>query len=243
MASFPAREVANDVEIGMDDQPSLRGARGRGVGSDDNGDEGSHIIRVFVAEPTTLIREGLVALLGREHDIAVIAVVQRGEKIIPAVRKLEPDVALLAGAFPGHDGINIARAIGTALPACRCAIVSMDRQPAHLQRAIAAKVPGYLVHDASAAFLIAAVRQLAMGKKVIDPGLTYSALASTASPLTLREADALRAVAKGFTTEEVAASLCLTTGTIRNYLSRAIAKVGARNRVDAIRRAEESGWL
>ncbi len=201
------------------------------------------MIRTLVAEPTTLTREGIVALLGREKDIDLIAVLQRSEEVVPTARALKPDVALIAAAFPGHDGIAIARALYAALPGCCSAILSPGRRLPDFKRAIAADVHGFLVHDCTAEFLTGAVRQLASGNKVIDPGLTFSALGSTACPLTVREAETLRAAAQGSTTGEIAKSLCLTTGTVRNYLSHAIAKTGARNRVDAIRIAAESGWL
>jgi two-component system response regulator DesR len=201
------------------------------------------MIRTFVAEPTTLTREGLVALLAREADIELIAAVERAEEVLPAAGELKPDIALLADVFPDHDGIVIAETLHATLPACRCAILSHTRHPGHLERAVAAQVYGYLVHDCPAEFLCAAIRQMAAGNKVIDPELAFSMVGSKACPLTLREAEALRAAAKGFTTEEIAENLCLAAGTVRNYLSRAMTKVGGRNRVDAIRIADESGWL
>jgi two-component system response regulator DesR len=201
------------------------------------------VIRTLVAEPTTLTREGLVAILSREKDIDLIAIVQHGDEVIPAARALSPDVAVVAATFPGHDGIAIVRAIHTDLPECRCAILGSGHGLGDLRRAIAAHVHGFLVHDCPAEFLAQAVRQLATGKTIIDPGLPFSVLGSTPCPLTTREADALRLAAQGSTTAEIAASLCLTTGTVSNYLSRAITKAGARNRVDAIRIADESGWL
>ncbi|MBV9446592.1 MAG: response regulator transcription factor [Streptosporangiaceae bacterium] len=201
------------------------------------------MIRTFVAEPTTLTREGLIALLSREKDIELIAAVECAEDVIPAARELKPDVALIAGAFPDHDGILIARAMQAMLPQCRCAILSHTCQARDLERAIAAQVHGYLAHDCPAEFLCAAIRQMAVGNKIIDPRLAFIVVGSKANPLTLREMEALRVAAKGFTTAEIAEHLCLAPGTVRNYLSRAIAKVGARNRVDAIRIADESGWL
>ena len=201
------------------------------------------MIRTFVAEPTTLTREGLVALLGRENDIELIAAVQCAEEVMPTARELKPDVALLADDFPGHDGISIARSLQAEIPQCRCAILSHTGNPRDLERAIAAQVHGYLVHDCSGAFLSTAIRQMAVGNKVVDPRLAFRIVGVKACPLTLREAEALRAAAKGFTTAEIAECLCLSVGTVRNYLSRAIAKVGARNRVGAIRIADESGWL
>jgi two-component system, NarL family, response regulator DesR len=203
----------------------------------------TRMIRTFVAEPTTLTREGLIALLSREADIEPIAAVQCAEDVVPTARELKPEVALISDAFPGQDGILLARVLQAAVPGCHCAILSHTRDPRHLERAITADVDGYLVHDCPAEFLCTAIRQLAAGNKVIDPMLAFSVVDSKANPLTLREMEALRVAAKGFTTAEIAEHLCLATGTVRNYLSRAIAKVGARNRVDAIRIADESGWL
>jgi two-component system response regulator DesR len=201
------------------------------------------MIKTLIAEPTTLIREGLVAFLSREGDIELVAAVQSADDVVPTARELKPDVALVADVFPGQDGIPIARTLQATLPTCRCAILSHTRDPRHLERAIATDVDGYLVHDSPGEFLSTAIRQLAAGNKVIDPMLAFRAVGSKTCPLTLREAEALSAAAKGFTTAEIATQLCLASGTVRNYLSRAIAKVGARNRVDAIRIAGESGWL
>jgi two-component system response regulator DesR len=152
---------------------------------------------------------------------------------------VRPDVALIAAAFPDRDGITVAAGMRTAVPGCHCAILSSGWRPRDLQRAVAAGVRGFLVLDSPAQFLIDAVRLLAVGRQVVDPRLSLR----ERCPLTTREADALSAAAEGATTAEIAAVLCLTEGTVRNYLSRAIAKTGARNRVDAIRIASESGWL
>ena len=140
------------------------------------------MIRTFVAEPTTLAREGLVALLSREHDIDLIATAERGEDVVPKARVLKPDVVLLAAAFPGRDGIDIARALRAVLPECRCAILSPGRRPRDLERAIAAQVHGFLVHDCPAEFLAEAIRQLASGNKVIDPGRAPGAPAQQGMP-------------------------------------------------------------
>jgi two-component system response regulator DesR len=201
------------------------------------------VIRTLVAEPATLAREGLVALLSRADDIDLVATVRRGEEVVPAARALKPDVAVIAATFPGHDGIAIVRAMHSALPGCRCAIMSSGHRLRDLRRATAAHVHGFLVHDCSAELITQAIRELASGKQVIHPGLGAGAMGAAACPLTSREADTLRLAAQGSTTAEIAKSLCLTVGTVRNYLSRAITKAGARNRVDAIRIADESGWL
>src|SRR5580692_992550 len=197
------------------------------------------MIRTLIAEPITLTREGLVALLGRESDIELAATVRRREEVVSTARAVRPDVALLAAAFPDRDGITVAAGMHAAVPSCRCAILSSRWRSRDLQRAAAAGVRGFLAWDSPAQFLTDAVRQLAVGRQVADPRLSFS----ERCPLTTRESDALRAAAKGATTAEIATVLCLSEGTVRNYLSRAIAKVGARNRVDAIRIAGESGWL
>lgn len=197
------------------------------------------MIRILIAEPMTLTREGLVALLGRERDIELAATVGHREDVLSTARAVRPDVALLAAEFPDRDGIAVAAGMRTAVPNCRCAILSFGWRPRDLQRAVAVGVRGFLVLDSPAQFLTDAVRRLAVGRQVVDPRLSLR----ERCPLTTREADALRTAAEGSTTAEIAAVLCLAEGTVRNYLSRAIAKTGARNRVDAIRIASESGWL
>lgn len=201
------------------------------------------MIRTLVAEPWALIREGLVVILNRENDIEVVGALERVQEVIPAVRIRKPHVALLAAVFPDTEGISLAQAVQAAMPECHCAILSTARSWHSLQRAVAANLDGYLVYDCQAEFLTSAVRQMAAGNKVIDPSLTFTVVDHGVSPLTEREAQALRAAAEGSTTAEIALFLRLAEGTVRNYLSRAIAKTGARNRVDAIRIAEERGWL
>lgn len=197
------------------------------------------IIRTLIAEPVTLTREGLVALLGRESDIELAATVRSREEVLATARAVRPDVALLAAAFADRDGITVAAGMHAAVPSCRCAILSSNWRSRDLQRAAAAGVQGFLAWDSPAQFLTDAVRQLAVGRQVVDPRLSLR----EQCPLTTREADALRAAAEGSTTAEIATVLCLSEGTVRNYLSRAIAKTGTRNRVGAIRVAARSGWL
>jgi two-component system response regulator DesR len=197
------------------------------------------VIRTLIAEPVTLTREGLVALLGRESDIELAATVRCREEVLATARAVRPDVALLAAAFADRDGIVVAAGMHAAVPSCRCAILSSSWRSGDLQRAAAAGVRGFLAWDSPAQFLTDAVRQLAVGRQVVDPRLSFR----EQCPLTTREADALRAAAEGSTTAEIATVLCLSEGTVRNYLSRAIAKTGARNRVGAIHVAAKSGWL
>lgn len=197
------------------------------------------MIRILIAEPMTVAREGLIALIGRESDIELAAAVQRREEVVTMARAMRPDVVLLAAAFPDRDGTTVAAGLHAAVPDCYCAMLSSRWRSRDLQRAVAAGVRGFLAWDSPAEFLTDAVRQVAVGRQVADPRLSFS----ERCPLTTREADALRAAAQGATTAEIATVLFLTEGTVRNYLSRAITKAGARNRVDAIRIAGESGWL
>lgn len=192
-----------------------------------------------MAEPVTLAREGLVALLSRAADIDLVAAVSRAEDVIPAARAFQPDVAVIAAAFPGDDGVAVARNLHAAVPGCRCALLTTSRRSRGPRRAIAAYVHGFLGHDCPADFIIDAIRHLADGKDVPHPGDADGG----DCPLTVREADVLRLAAQGATTAEIATTLCLSSGTVRNYLSRAITKAGARNRVHAIRIAHDSGWF
>jgi len=201
------------------------------------------VIRTLIAEQTCIIRAGLVAFLSCADDIKVIAELQRGDDVVSASRALLPDVAVLGASLPGADGFAAARALHAELPTCHSLIMSDQRDPAGVRRAVAAHATGFVVRDAPPDFLTDAVRRAAGGKKVIDPDLAFAALNAEENPLTSRELDALRLAAQGATTAEIATDLCLSAGTVRNYLSRAIAKTGARNRVDAIRIITSAGWL
>ncbi len=201
------------------------------------------MIQILVGIPSALTRVGLVTVLNGEADMEVIAAVEHGAQAIAEARELKPDVALLAAALPGQDGFAVVRALRAEVPCCRCAILNSTRDPRDVWRAVEAGAIGYLIDDCSLESLISAVRGVAAGRKTVDPEVALDALIRTRSPLTSRESDALRMAARGSTTAEIASALCLASGTVRNYVSRAIVKVGARNRLDAIRIAEESGWI
>ena len=204
---------------------------------------GNGMIRTLIAEQTSLIRAGLVALLSGTGDIHVIAELQRGDQVVSASLAFQPDVAVLDAALPGADGFAAARALHAELPSCRSLIMSERRDPAGLRRAVAAHATGFVMRDVAPDFMAEAVRRVARGKKVVDPELAFAALNTAKNPLTDRELDVLRLAAEGSTTAEIAGRLCLSVGTVRNYLSRAITKTGGRNRVDAIRIADGAGWL
>jgi len=201
------------------------------------------VIRTLIAEQSSLIRAGLVALLSSAGDIEVVAELERGDRVVPASRALLPDVAVLAADLPGTDGFATAQALHVELPSCHALIMSEQRDPSDLRRAAAAHAIGFVVRDAPPDFITDAIRRVAKGRKVVDPDLAFAALNAVNSPLTSRELEALRLAAEGATTAEIAKDLCLSVGTVRNYLSRAITKTGARNRVDAIRIAVCAGWF
>jgi two-component system response regulator DesR len=201
------------------------------------------VIRVLVAEDQNMIRGALVALISREADMEVVAELERGDVVVEAAVRTQPDVAVLDIDMPGLDGLGAARQLHEKLPDCQNLVLTGLSQPGHLLRALRAHVRGFLLKDAPAAALANAIRQVARGERVIDPELIAAALDTGESPLTARETDVLRAADSGVSTEEMAAALALSPATVRNYLSNAITKVGARNRIDAIRIARDAGWF
>jgi two-component system, NarL family, response regulator DesR len=201
------------------------------------------VIRVLIAEDQTMVRGALRALLDLEEDLEVVAEVGRGDAVVEAAREHRPDVALLDIEMPGLDGIEAARALATAVPEVRAVVLTTFGRPGFLRRAMEVGASGFLVKDAPVAELARAIRAVVAGERVIDRDLAAAALAIGATPLSAREADVLREAADGATVAEIARRLFLSEGTVRNYLSSAIGKTGARTRVEAARVAEEKGWL
>jgi two-component system, NarL family, response regulator DesR len=200
-------------------------------------------IRVLLAEDQAMIREALAALLSFEGDIEVVAQVGRGDEVTAAALASRPDVALLDIEMPGMDGLTAAAALQAASPGTKIVILTTFGRPGYLRRAMESGVSGFIVKDSPAEKLARTIREIRDGKKVIDPELAAAALAEGASPLTPRERDVLAASHDGATIAEIAAALYLSEGTVRNYLSACIQKTGARNRTEALRVAEERGWL
>ncbi|MCW8218531.1 response regulator transcription factor [Streptomyces griseolus] len=200
-------------------------------------------IRLLLAEDQSMVREALAALLGLEPDIEVVAQVARGDEVLEAARAQRPDVALLDIEMPGRTGIEAAADLHRELPGVKVVVVTTFGRPGYLRRAMEAGADAFLVKDAPASRLAAAVRSVLAGERVIDPALAAAALAEGADPLTHREREVLRAAADGATNAEIAGALHLSPGTVRNYLSTAIQKLAARNRAEAVRVAREKGWL
>ncbi|WP_328695695.1 response regulator transcription factor [Streptomyces sp. NBC_00342] len=201
------------------------------------------MIRLLLAEDQSMVREALAALLGLEPDIEVVAQVARGDEVLAAAREHRVDVALLDIEMPGMTGIEAATELHRELPGVKVVVVTTFGRPGYLRRAMESGADAFLVKDAPASQLAAAVRKVLAGERVIDPTLAAAALADGASPLTDREREVLRTAADGSTNAEIAAVLHLSQGTVRNYLSTAIQKLAARNRAEAVRMAQEKGWL
>jgi two-component system, NarL family, response regulator DesR len=201
------------------------------------------MIRILIAEDQGMVRGALAALLALEPDLEVVAEVASGDEVLTAARETHPDVALLDIEMPGMDGVEAAATLRRELPETAPLIVTTFGRPTYLRRAMEAGAAGFLVKDAPSDRLANAIRRAATGERVVDPELAAAALAEGESPLTTREREALEASADGAPISEIAGRLYLSEGTVRNYLSAAIVKTGARNRVEALRIARDKGWL
>jgi two-component system, NarL family, response regulator DesR len=200
-------------------------------------------IRVLLAEDQSMVRGAMAALLAMEPDLDVVAQVASGDAVVAEALRVRPDVAVLDIEMPGMDGLSAAAALRTALPACRVLIVTTFGRPGYLRQAMEAGALGFVLKDAPAAELAAAIRNVAAGRRSVDPALALDALSEGSNPLTEREREVLRATTEQATVAEIAASMTLSEGTVRNHLSAAIQKVGARNRAEAARLARDKGWL
>ncbi|TDD52109.1 response regulator transcription factor [Kribbella antibiotica] len=200
-------------------------------------------IRLLIADDQALVRGALAALLDLEPDLEVVSEVGRGDEVVAAAKASTPDVALLDVEMPGLDGIEAAAALRTAVPGVRILMVTTFGRPGYLRRAMEAGAAGFVVKDTPAAQLADAVRRVHQGLRVVDPSLAAETLVAGTSPLTGRESDVLRAAREGGTVADIAKELHLSEGTVRNHLSAAIGKTGARTRAEAARIALDNGWL
>lgn len=201
------------------------------------------MIKVMIAEDVHMVRGALVALLRLESDIEVVAEVAGGNEIMPAAQVTHPDVAVIDIDLPGKDGLTAATELHEQMPECRTLILTSLGRPGTLRRALAAKVSGFLLKDAPPDKLASAIREVSVGRRVVDSELALAAWDGADCPLTGREIEVLRLAADGANAVDIAARLYLSAGTVRNYLTTAVTKLNARNRVDAIRIAKEAGWL
>ena len=201
------------------------------------------MIKVMIAEDVHMVRGALIALLRLESDIDVVAEVADGDDILPTARDAHPDVAVIDIDLPGKDGLTAAGELHEQLPEIRTLILTSLGRPGTLRRALAVKVGGFLLKDAPPDKLASAIREVSVGRRVMDSELALAAWDSTDCPLTGREIEVLRMAANGANVVDIAANLYLSAGTVRNYLTTTVSKLNARNRVDAIRIAKEVGWL
>lgn len=201
------------------------------------------MIRLLLADDQALVRGALAALLDLEPDLEVVAQVGRGDEVVPAARESAADVALLDVEMPGLDGIAAAAALAADVPGCRSLIVTTFGRPGYLRRALDAGASGFVVKDTPSGRLADAVRRVHSGLRVVDPDLAVASLTVGASPLTEQESRVLTLAADGGTVAQVAGEAHLSEGTVRNYLSSAMGKTGARTRAEAVRIARENGWL
>lgn len=201
------------------------------------------MIRVLLAEDQAMVRGALAALLALEADLEVVGEVGRGDQVVPRALEARPDVALVDIEMPALDGLSAAAQLRAAVPACRVIILTTFGRPGYLRRAMEAGASGFLLKDAPATELADAIRRVARGQRVVDSTLALAALSEGANPLSEREREALALSAASGTVADIAATLGLSEGTVRNHLSAAIQKVGARNRAEAARIASGKGWL
>lgn len=201
------------------------------------------MIRVLIAEDQGMVRGALASLLELEPDIEVVAQVSRGDEVLAAVLAAAPDVALLDIEMPGATGLEAAEVLNREAPGCRVVIVTTFGRPGYLRRAMEGGAAGFLLKDAPATELARAIRRAAAGERVVDPGLAAAALSEGESPMTEREHEVLVASRQHATVADIAGALYLSPGTVRNHLSSVMRKLDARNRAEAVRVAEEKGWL
>lgn len=200
------------------------------------------MIRVVIAEDQKMVLGALAALLEIDGDLEVIGRAQDGEAALAICRELKPDVLLTDIEMPRMTGLELAAAVKREMPGTRIIILTTFARGGYLRRALEAGASGYLLKDSPAEHLANAVRRVKAGGRVVDPELAAEAW-SEPDPLTDRERQVLRLAGEGRTSAEIAGELHLSDGTVRNYLSEAISKLGAGNRIEAARIAREKGWL
>ncbi len=190
-----------------------------------------------------MVRGALASLLDLEPDIEVVAQIPRGDEVVSTALATHPNVALLDIEMPGLSGLEAAEQLNRAIPECQVLILTTFGRPGYLRRAMEGGAAGFLLKDAPAHELANAIRRAVAGERVVEPGLAAAALSQGESPLTPREHEVLAASRHHATVADIAAALYLSPGTVRNHLSSVMQKLDARNRAEAVRVAEEKGWL
>ncbi|MGH3872840.1 MAG: response regulator transcription factor [Pseudonocardiaceae bacterium] len=220
-----------DAYPGIPEQPSVAGHCAQDT------------IRVFLVIDMSLLRGALAALLSNEDDIEVVAGMALGDRVIPTAVRHRPDIVVVDVDQSGADVLATTQALHERLPECRVVVLATARRPGLVRRALDVPVAGAVDKEAQPRRLLTTIRQVAKGKRTIDPALAVAAIGVAGSPLTPRELTVLDLASGGASPTEIAQRLFLSRGTVCNYLSRVITKLGARTRIDAIRIAHEAGWI
>jgi two-component system response regulator DesR len=201
------------------------------------------MIRVLIAEDQALVLGALAALLRLEDDIDVVGTAGNGKDALALGRELRPDVVLTDVEMPQMTGLELATQLAQDGSPCKVVILTTFARSGYLRRALAAGVRGYLLKDAPADALATAIRQVHGGGSAIAPELALESWSGAQDPLSERERQVLRLAGEGRTSAEIARQVHLSEGTVRNYLSEAISKLNAGNRIEAYRLARDAGWL
>jgi len=201
------------------------------------------LLKILVAEDAAMIRGALVALIELEPDLKVVAEVDKDSEILPTALLYQPDVAIIDVDQPGFDGLTAATQLHGRLPSCRTLILTSLGRPGLLRAVLSASAGGFILKDAPPSQLAAAIRNVASGRRAVSPDFVVPTWSSNSMPLSPREHSVLRLAGDGAEPAEIAVAMHLSIGTVRNYLTTIVAKLHARNRVDAIRKAYDIGWL
>jgi two-component system response regulator DesR len=204
------------------------------------------MIRVYLVEDQALVRDAVAALLGLDFNIEIIGQASNGQDALNAIEALDsdlhPDIILTDIEMPTMNGIELSEKIAAKFPAIKMVIMTIFSRAGYIRRALTTGVKGFILKEAPSEELINALKKVMQGQKVIDPELAINAL-DDSDPLTDKERKALKLASDGLKTSDIAKQLFISEGTTRNYLSDAIAKLNATNRIDAARIAKQKGWL
>jgi two-component system, NarL family, response regulator DesR len=201
------------------------------------------VIRILLAEQMSLLRGALAAVLSAEDDMEVAAEVSRVEEIVLMARAVKPDIAVVDIDMLANDGPQTIARLADEVPECVVVVLAGRCAPGALRKALDSQVNAFVDKNAAPAQFVLGVRRVVRGERVIDPALAVAILAAPPNPLTPRECEILQLAAGGLPTTEIAARLHLSKGTVRNHVSVIMRKTGARNRLHAVRIAQEAGWL
>lgn len=200
------------------------------------------MIRIIIAEDQRLLRGAMASLLGLEPDIEVVGEAGDGEEALRLIDSLQPDVCLMDIEMPKLSGLDVAERLHASGSPCRVVILTTFARPGYFERGVQAGIRGYLLKDEPVDKLAEAMRRVMQGQREVSPELAFGSLREE-NPLTAREREILRLAAGGGSAGEIAEHLHLSYGTVRNYISEILGKLSVKSRIEAVRLAEEKGWI